>query len=61
MSEKTQNMIDEKVRFLLKSAYEKARSIITQYRDLHERIAQHLIEKEEILQEEFDMYFREVV
>lgn len=54
-------MIDEKVRFLLKSAYEKARSIITQYRDLHERIAQHLIEKEEILQEEFDMYFREVV
>lgn len=61
VSDSTQNLIDEKVRSLLKSSYEKARSIITEYRELHEKIAQHLIEKEEMLQEEFDAYFTEIV
>lgn len=53
-------MIDEKVRLILKEAYEKARSIILTYRELHETIANHLLEREEMLQEEFDAYFENI-
>ncbi len=56
-SEKTQEKIDEKVRLILKNAYERARTIITDYRDLHEKIAEALLKKEELLSEEFDSFF----
>ena len=39
ISEKTQEKIDEKVRNILKTAYEKAKSIILEHRALHEKIA----------------------
>ncbi len=57
ISEETQKLIDSKVRDLLKTAYAKAKEIITKYRELHELLATHLIEREEMIQEEFDAYF----
>ncbi len=45
------------MRDLLKAAYAKAKEIITKYRELHEQLATHLIEREEMIQEEFDAYF----
>lgn len=56
-SEKTQEKIDEKVRLILKAAYERARMIITEYRSLHETIAEVLLKKEELLAKEFDDFF----
>lgn len=57
VSEKTQEKIDEKVRSLLKSAYDRAKSIIIANRDLHIRIAEELLKKEEMLAAEFDAFF----
>ena len=57
ISEKTQEKIDEKVREILKKAYEIAKNIITTNKDLHEKISLVLVEKEEILREEFDEFF----
>lgn len=57
VSEKTQEKIDEKVREILKGAYAKAKKIIVDNKELHERIAVVLLEKEEMLREEFDAYF----
>lgn len=59
-SEKTQEKIDEKVRLILKAAYERARHIITEYRTLHEKIAEVLLKKEELLAQEFDEFFEGV-
>ncbi len=56
-SEKTQEKIDDKVRTILKVAYERARVIITEYRTLHEKIAEVLLKKEELLALEFDEFF----
>ncbi len=61
ISEKTQNLIDEKVRNILKSAYETARSILTKYHTLHITISDVLIQQEEMLQEDFDAYFTDIV
>ncbi|MDD2744921.1 MAG: ATP-dependent zinc metalloprotease FtsH [Candidatus Gracilibacteria bacterium] len=59
-SEKTQEKIDEKVRLILRAAYERARHIITEYRSLHEKIAEVLLKKEELLAQEFDEFFEGV-
>lgn len=59
-SEKTQEKIDEKVRIILRTAYERARHIITEYRSLHEKIAEILLKKEELLAQEFDEFFEGV-
>lgn len=57
ISDKTQDLIDSKVRGLLLTAYAQAKDIITSNRDLHEKIAHHLLEVEELLQDEFDAFF----
>ena len=57
ISEKTQEIIDIKVREILKRAYEVARTIITKHRDLHDTISLTLLQKEELLQDEFDAFF----
>lgn len=55
--QKTQDAIDNKVRDVLQNAYNTARDIITKYKDLHDEIAKDLLEKEEISEEEFKLYF----
>ena len=57
ISEKTQEKIDEKVRVILKNAYNRAKNIITANRDLHEKISEVLLKKEELLAAEFDAFF----
>lgn len=57
LSEKTQEIIDVKTRDLLKRAYQVARDIITKNRDLHAKISAMLLEKEELIQSEFDAFF----
>lgn len=57
VSEKTQEKIDEKVREILKTSYASAKNIIESNKALHEKIALVLLEKEEMLREEFDAYF----
>jgi len=56
-SEKTQELIDEKVKEVLASAYNKAKEIITKNKDLHEKIVKDLLEKEELTKAEFEAYF----
>lgn len=60
ISDDTRKLIDSKVRELLTNAYALAKSIITKNQKLHEELANLLLEKEELLQEEFDMYFKEL-
>lgn len=60
ISDKTQDLIDSKVRKLLLDAYALARKIITTNKDLHEKIAHALLEREEMLQDEFDEFFTDV-
>ncbi|GAB0174917.1 MAG: hypothetical protein HHAS10_07960 [Candidatus Altimarinota bacterium] len=60
ISDKTQDLIDSKVRKLLLDAYALAKKIITHNKDLHEKIAHALLEREEMLQDEFDEFFTDV-
>ncbi len=60
ISDKTQDLIDMKVRGLLLTAYALAKKIITENRDLHEKIATHLLTVEEMLQDDFDAFFEGV-
>jgi len=57
VSDETIKKIDEKVQIVLKDAYNKAIELITKNKDLHDKIASDLIEKEEISREEFAAYF----
>ena len=57
LSQHTLEKIDAKVRTILLSAYDTTTKLITQYRDLHEKIAEELLIKEELTQAEFDAYF----
>ncbi len=57
ISDETRKLIDDKVRDLLKTAYETARAIILKNKDLHETLANHLLEREEMIKEDFDAYF----
>ncbi len=56
-SDNTQNLIDSKVKELLSSAYQRAKDIINTNKDLHIKISEDLLVKEEINKEEFDWYF----
>ena len=49
-----------KVRGLLLDAYALAKKIITSNKDLHETLANALLEREEMLQDEFDAFFEVV-
>jgi cell division protease FtsH len=60
ISDKTQDLIDSKVRKLLLDAYALAKKIITHNKDLHDKIAHALLEREEMLQDEFDEFFKDV-
>lgn len=55
--DKTQDLIDAKVKDILARAYNKARTLIEVNKDLHIKIAEDLLIKEEINREEFDAYF----
>lgn len=57
LSGETRKLIDTKVREILATAYETAKRIIRENFDLHKNIAEVLLEKEEMLKEEFDEYF----
>lgn len=57
VSDETKHLVDKKVRKLLLEAYETAKKIINTNRELHEKISQILMKKQEILQDEFDAFF----
>lgn len=57
ISEKTQEIIDNKVREILRWAYSIAKEIITNYKDLHQKISEALLIKEEMYKDEFDAFF----
>lgn len=57
VSDKTIKLIDEKVKEVLKNAYDTAIQLIKQNKKLHEKITLDLLEKEEISREEFEAYF----
>ncbi len=54
ISEETANEIDEEVRAIIDSCHEKARNLISEHRDVLERTAKLLLEKEKITKEEFE-------
>nr|MDD3719737.1 ATP-dependent zinc metalloprotease FtsH [Candidatus Gracilibacteria bacterium] len=56
-SDKTQETIDKRVKEILDSAYKNAIDLITKHKDLHIKIAEDLLQKEEISREEFLSYF----
>ena len=60
VSDETKYLVDKKVRELLHVAYEQAKKIINANRELHEKISQILMKKQEMLQEEFDQFFEGV-
>ncbi len=57
LSDDTIKKIDQKVKKILKEAYNTAKKIIEKNKELHEKIAKDLLEKEEISREEFNKYF----
>ncbi len=54
ISEETANEIDEEVRSIIDSCHEKARKLISDNKDVLERTAKLLLEKEKISKEEFE-------
>ena len=56
-SEAVAQRIDEEVQKLVRRAYERAKSILTQYRDVLDRVAQALLERETLTREEFEAIF----
>jgi cell division protease FtsH len=56
-SEAVAEMIDDEVRKLVAEAYEKAKSILTQYSDKLDAVAKRLLEVETISREEFEELF----
>ncbi len=59
-SPQTEYLVDEEVKALLASCYEKAKQIIREHLDSMDKIAQFLIEKETITGKEFMKIYREV-
>lgn len=57
LSSETRKLIDTKVRDILRTAYDRAKQIVKDNFELHDKIAKMLLEKEEMLKEEFDEYF----
>lgn len=60
ISSETRKLLDAKVRALLADAYETAKRIIRENQALHEKIATDLLDREEMLKEEFDAYFADL-
>lgn len=60
LSAETRKLIDEKVRSILLEAYNKARDIVKNNFELHKKIAEDLLIKEEMIKEEFDSYFENI-
>ena len=58
VSEHTAQVVDEEVKSLLDAAYERARQILTDHRDLLDRVAQALLERETIDHEEVQLLFK---
>ncbi|NMC13454.1 MAG: ATP-dependent metallopeptidase FtsH/Yme1/Tma family protein [Chloroflexi bacterium] len=56
-SEAVAEEIDEEVRKIVNDAYEKAKSLLTQYRDKLDRLAARLLEVETVTREEFEAIF----
>jgi len=57
VSQETQKAIDLKVQQILKEQYDRAIKFINDNKDLHIKISEDLLQKEEIDREEFDAYF----
>lgn len=57
ISDETIKKIDEKVKQILREAYETAIRLIKENKELHERITRALLEKEELSKEEFEAFF----
>ncbi len=58
ISDDTSKKIDEKVKQILKEAYETAVKLIKKNEKLHDKISKDLLKSEEISREEFDEYFK---
>ncbi len=58
VSERTAELVDDEIKRLLDEAYEKARQILTDNRDLLERIAMTLLDRETIDREDLDLIVR---
>lgn len=58
-SDKTMERIDEKVKEVLDNAYKIAVQLIQDNKELHDKISQDLLEKEELSEEEFQSYFED--
>lgn len=56
-SDKTQDLIDARVKDILARAYNKARTLIEVNKELHTKIAEDLLKYEELNKEEFERYF----
>ena len=59
-SDETAAKVDEAIRLVMKECYEKAKAILTENREILDRAAQFLIEKETITGKQFMEIFREV-
>ena len=57
--EQTEALIDEEVQSILEKCHDKAKSIIVEYKEVMEKLAGHLIEKETITGKEFVEIFEE--
>jgi len=56
-SEAVAQVIDAEVRRIVQEAYEKAKSVLTEYRDKLDMVARRLIEVETITRDEFETIF----
>ncbi len=56
-SEKTQEIIDKKVKEILSESYARTKKIILENKELHEKISNELLKKEELTKEEFESFF----
>lgn len=57
-SEETARLIDEEVKRIVDEAYTEVKSILTKHRDVLDKMAQALIEKEVLSGEEFEAFFK---
>jgi len=60
VSERTAEMVDDEVKRLLDEAYAKASTVLTAHRELLERIAQALLERETIDREDLDLLVQDL-
>ena len=58
-SEKTSELIDKKITWIVRTAYERAIALITENRHLMDKMAELLLEKEYITREEFELMMKD--